>query len=584
MVGNQKRISFHFRAEGPGNTPSAIEKTDANGQKHRYLQGVSSGLKFDAHGERMTEKAVSSFMRQASSGDLLLYADAHGVESTKDVGILDDARVLENGDWFTEYRLYDETDEVDRASTETASKLWKQVNGLPPYKRPRSKGFSIEGFIPEEPGAMELDVSGRKAINEVKLDGIVVVPRPAYEDSVTSAVYKALDETMPGLPVKTIAGQIRQMVEQGEQSEEYYRQRYLIEDATSDLVRRIMAEEDDGQRRERLEAVFQEHGQMMLDLVLRHPEAFEPDGDMPLARSVNNEERVANLKKALLVSLGDLKTVFKGEMMVNKAMTQEELALVQNVLSLLTQLSQAGAAGGQSAEQPASDVAPSSNKSVKKGADMNPIAAKIMNGEDLSDEEKLSVIAQLGGVVAEEELDTSPDEEIDPEKMALTKTNATASDPAEERAGDGEEPTTDDAVAEVGENMKQILKALPDIIKKAIDPIAEEVKVHSEYLGTLMEGYGLTEDVLKSAADPADKKKVEKAVGAERALTMKDLPDLAAVFNAGANKTEAPDDIGLVESFGVRKSRQEAQEVGALPGVMTGLFGGAAGNGDDDEE
>jgi len=60
-VNKKIRIDFHPLAiKGP----FAVEKQDG-GAKHRYFEGVTSGPALDGHGERMTERCIDSFRRQA---------------------------------------------------------------------------------------------------------------------------------------------------------------------------------------------------------------------------------------------------------------------------------------------------------------------------------------------------------------------------------------------------------------------------------------------------------------------------------------------------------------------------------------
>ena len=83
----RKAIQFHFLPYKLDEKKFAIEKADDDGKKRRYLCGIASGLKIDEHGERMTKKCIDSFMKQANSGEILLYPDAHGIKATEDVGL-----------------------------------------------------------------------------------------------------------------------------------------------------------------------------------------------------------------------------------------------------------------------------------------------------------------------------------------------------------------------------------------------------------------------------------------------------------------------------------------------------------------
>lgn len=187
-----KKISIHSRQGTLYNGASLVEKS-VDGVKHRYVCGIASGTRVDQHGERLTQRCIDSIVRQCKESDILLYADVHGVKASEDIGILTDFHLDERGDWVTEFRLYDSTDKVDSKSLETADKLWKQLNGFPPYTKPRHKGFSIEGYVPDEGGLVD-QKEKFGIIDDIVLEGVVVVPEPAYQDSVIHSVYKALAE------------------------------------------------------------------------------------------------------------------------------------------------------------------------------------------------------------------------------------------------------------------------------------------------------------------------------------------------------------------------------------------------------
>lgn len=197
-----KKISIHTRQSDA----SLVEKS-VDGVKHRYVCGIASGTRIDQHGERLTQHCIDSIVKQCNEGDILLYADVHGVKASEDIGILTDFHLDEKGDWIVEFRLYDESDNVDTKSLETADKLWKQLNGFPPYRKPRRKGFSIEGYVPDENGMVEKK-ENFGIIDDIVLEGVVVVPEPAYQDSVIHAVYKALGETPEWTKRKTIREQL----------------------------------------------------------------------------------------------------------------------------------------------------------------------------------------------------------------------------------------------------------------------------------------------------------------------------------------------------------------------------------------
>ena len=103
-----KKISIHTRQS----EASLVEKS-VDGVKHRYVCGIASGTRIDQHGERLTQHCIDSIVKQCNEGDILLYADVHGVKASEDIGILTDFHLDERGDWIVEFRLYDESDKVD---------------------------------------------------------------------------------------------------------------------------------------------------------------------------------------------------------------------------------------------------------------------------------------------------------------------------------------------------------------------------------------------------------------------------------------------------------------------------------------
>lgn len=268
------KVNFHFQPYDFDHQQHAVEKADTEGHTRRYLSGVASGTRTDMHGERMTQKCVESFMDQANSGDILLYPDVHGVKFTEDIGIMKAARILPNGDWYTEFRLYDEYDDVDARSIEIANKLWKQVNGLSPYTKPKQKGFSIEGYVPED-GIVEMDeFGGRRVMDNVLLDGVVVVPRPAYQDSIAHAIYKALGETPPWVTENKISKSLRSIIEEEQIENMYFRKKFAAEEAFEDLITDIM-NSNAVNKSEQVDRVVAEYGQILRELVLKSESVFK---------------------------------------------------------------------------------------------------------------------------------------------------------------------------------------------------------------------------------------------------------------------------------------------------------------------
>lgn len=283
------KIPFHVHPYKFEEGLHAVEKADKDGKKRRYLKGITSGLKFDGHGERMTKACVQKMENQARTGSILAYEGQHGVTFTDDLGKLVESEITPTGEWITTYRLYDEMDGFEPGSRtlERADKLWRQVNGLHPYvdeegnPRPLQKGFSIEGYIPEG-GILEMSESGQRVINDVDLDGVLITPRPAYTDSVITAIYKALDELTPQKKItisENIRGKFINKIEDENRKQSYYSKRYKLEDALNETIEEIMSHEV--QVRDRLNLLFDEYKQMMIELLVGHVGVFIRPKDQP---------------------------------------------------------------------------------------------------------------------------------------------------------------------------------------------------------------------------------------------------------------------------------------------------------------
>ena len=261
----------------------AITKASEDGKRHRYLCGVASGTNVDKHGEIMTPECIASYHEQAMAGNILLYADLHGVAYTEDIGILTTSKILENGDWYVEFRLYDESDGVGPSTKETIEKMWRQINGLPPYKKPMQKGFSIEGRAGDE-DIKTNPLSRQKAYNYVKLIGAVVVPDPAYA-SVASAIYKSLDQTPPWVDDKIIAG-FRESVTHDEISNTYYKKHYAYQEKLEDQIESIMTTGSVTNKKETLEKLFTEFAAAMIDLIMQSQTLFAKTGRTSQAEDI----------------------------------------------------------------------------------------------------------------------------------------------------------------------------------------------------------------------------------------------------------------------------------------------------------
>jgi len=297
-----RHISFRFQPFGFEHGNHAVEK-DEGGRKRRYLTGISSGIRKDLHGEHMTEACIKSFHEQAESGDILLYEGQHGVNFIDDLGLLAHSEITPTGDWYTEFRLYDELDGIGPVKLERADDLWKQTKGLPPYKKAKQKGFSIEGEIPDN-GILTMDGTGKRVMNAVQLDGVVVVPRPAYKDSVATSVYKALGIVPPEVAEKIhkdLSQRLHEKLDQAEMSNSFYQKKYMIEDELDQAIHELVSNDRHGTSKEKLQILYQEYSDLMVNLILQNEGIFKntnpsPDGGGEVYQDSNHLRALLGLE------------------------------------------------------------------------------------------------------------------------------------------------------------------------------------------------------------------------------------------------------------------------------------------------
>jgi hypothetical protein len=296
-------ISIHFHPFKFEKKEHAIEKADG-GLKRKYLKGISSGIMKDGHGERMTLNCIESMMNQGKSGNVMLYAGMHGINFINDLGILVDSEIVEKRDWLTTYRLYDEYDKMPKTTIEEADKLWKQCRGLPPYRRPIQKGFSIEGVVPEDAIIDKvIEDDGRwthRVINDMILDGVIVCNRPAYQDSIVTAVYKCLKELPPTATQRlknNIKNELAKKIQKNNDTTNFYQTYFEVNSVLEDKIYEIMKMNDD-RGAYRLDILLDEYKEIMKSLILQNADIFHDE----IAKSDNNQssEKAQLLLKQLV--------------------------------------------------------------------------------------------------------------------------------------------------------------------------------------------------------------------------------------------------------------------------------------------
>ncbi len=234
--------------------------------KRRYLVGVASGPEVDRHRQQMTAETIQNFHNSALTGQVLLYCKKHDVEMLSDVGILTKSEVDGNGEWVVEFRLFDELDEnIARDNLEMANQLWAKINGDAPYVQATESGFSIEAF-----GAKKMGLNGREEYHIKEIDRVLVVDKPAYANSVITPVEKEKNQNQ-GSDILRQRLEVQQKKEEDESA--FYSKEWELTSAFKKEME-LLARSGASNIAELIKDLATEYGQLMGELVIKHPDAF----------------------------------------------------------------------------------------------------------------------------------------------------------------------------------------------------------------------------------------------------------------------------------------------------------------------
>ena len=353
-------VKFLFRPANPDSKSATksgeryayeIKKESGAANPGRYLVGISSGQEIDAHGDRMTDGAIDSMIKQAEEKDITLYVN-HGKDFTRDIALLTKSEKTGLGEWWTEYRLYDENDNVPDQDKQEADKVWRQAMGLDPYSRPREFGFSIEGYIPEDSiRVMEKDAAGvpiRREISHVELDpGVSLVPKPAYTASIATAVRKAL---------KTQKNNLAEMMSVHTQENDYFTRKYEIENAFRELIDLVCnSDKTDDEKMQSLTEAFDSYRDMIIPVLLTRPGIEERESAVASGGMIASVKDAGKIIKSLMA--------IKGE-----SMEPDVKTILGDVIASLQMLQQTedGSAEHEQAEKTFSEAAAKAAKYLKK--------------------------------------------------------------------------------------------------------------------------------------------------------------------------------------------------------------------------
>lgn len=261
---------------------------------------------------------------------------------------------------------------------------------------------------------------------------------------------------------------------------------------------------------------------------------------------------------------------------VSKMLSSEEKTILANIKSLVAQLeAMEQGPGGSSPNRPAHTVERAQTEKRRKEAsmDLQAIKQKMMAGEELSAEEKLTVIESLPK--GTDKAMPVEDDPFDEEDITMQKANA--SDDAEDRVGENQEETTGPAVNEVGDNMKQIANAIAEQVVKSVTKsvdgrlkkIEDTMGSHGDAITGILEGLG----VVEKATD--EEKPETKEIKKSRPVANLDAEQVLELIRKSSGTPQESDanGTGLVESFSVRKSTAGAGKRGDLAAAMGAVFG-----------
>ncbi|MBE0302184.1 hypothetical protein Lepto782_23475 (plasmid) [Leptospira interrogans serovar Canicola] len=267
-------------------------KKDASGRERRYLVGTSSGPKKDAHKDAMSEKCIKGFQQQSLDKTILLVHPHTDNLIENQIGILDKSAIDQDGEWKTQFRLFDKYDlednpEFSKTIVEKANQFWMMVRGEGAYSKPtRISQFSIQGLMREED---VLKTSNGIVIDWIELDAVAAVTKGAYPQNDFLTVEKALTQFIK-------KGELQDAVVQDQQTRDLYDENLRIDYVFRDRFRDIIESKDStDQKRERISNLFDEYKQLTMDLFEKYNYEFPDDDNQKSADSTSaTGEKMAN--------------------------------------------------------------------------------------------------------------------------------------------------------------------------------------------------------------------------------------------------------------------------------------------------
>ncbi|EMO53892.1 hypothetical protein LEP1GSC172_3322 [Leptospira noguchii] len=266
-------------------------KKDASGRERRYLVGTSSGPKKDAHKDSMSEKCIKGFQQQSIDKTILLVHPHTDNLIENQIGILDKSAIDADGEWKTQFRLFDKYDlkdnpEFSKTIVEKANQFWMMIRGEGAYSKPtRISQFSIQGLMKAE------DVSETEngaVIDWIELDAIAAITKGAYPQNDFLTIEKALTQFIQ-------KGELQDAIIQGQKTRDLYEENWNVESEFRDQFRKIIESKDSSdQKKERISNLFDEYKQLTVELFGKYNYEFPDDENQKSAETSATGEQMAN--------------------------------------------------------------------------------------------------------------------------------------------------------------------------------------------------------------------------------------------------------------------------------------------------
>ncbi|TGN00361.1 hypothetical protein EHR03_13105 [Leptospira mayottensis] len=266
------RKALHPRRDPIANCTTI--KKDVSGRERRYLIGTSSGPKRDAHKDTMSEKCIKGFQQQSLDKTILLVHPHTDNLIENQIGILDKSAIDQDGEWKTQFRLFDKYDlednpEFSKTIVEKANQFWMMIRGEGAYIKPtRISQFSIQGLLREE------DVSKTNngtVINWIELDAIAAITKGAYPQNDFLTVEKVLTQFIK-------KGELQDAIIQGQKTRDLYEDNWNVESEFRDQLRKIIESKDSSdQKKDKISNLFDEYKQLTMELFEKYDYEFPDD-------------------------------------------------------------------------------------------------------------------------------------------------------------------------------------------------------------------------------------------------------------------------------------------------------------------